>query len=287
MTSKSDLPRRIQCSRAEDWRAPEGATYVGSSSRWGNPFRVKAPVDLWQANQWGWQLSRPNLVCRTATEAVSKFVEKLSLPDHCEIAAHLCGRDLICWCSLDEPCHADVLLAVANCRKPRPERRRPKSRLVSVWADSLSIEEILRQSEAERPQYPLLETALRCDLGLPPSYVRSAAPLLDSVDYERAAEVSFAAVARGLGLSRTTVWQRLAVLMRAGVLLDYGRGPSGGKLLRWSRPYFEGAALRVARGKPFVGEGRSLQGILWDIPALRNKRGPLRWLAADRPPDIG
>jgi hypothetical protein len=24
------------------------------------------------------------------------------------------GRDLACYCPLDEPCHADVLLAVAN-----------------------------------------------------------------------------------------------------------------------------------------------------------------------------
>jgi hypothetical protein len=24
------------------------------------------------------------------------------------------GRDLACYCALDEPCHADVLLAVAN-----------------------------------------------------------------------------------------------------------------------------------------------------------------------------
>jgi hypothetical protein len=26
----------------------------------------------------------------------------------------LAGRDLACWCPLDEPCHADVLLDVAN-----------------------------------------------------------------------------------------------------------------------------------------------------------------------------
>jgi hypothetical protein len=26
----------------------------------------------------------------------------------------LVGRDLACWCPLDQPCHADVLLEVAN-----------------------------------------------------------------------------------------------------------------------------------------------------------------------------
>jgi hypothetical protein len=26
------------------------------------------------------------------------------------------GRDLACWCSLDGPCHADVLIEIANSR---------------------------------------------------------------------------------------------------------------------------------------------------------------------------
>jgi hypothetical protein len=30
------------------------------------------------------------------------------------IRAALAGRDLACWCPLDQPCHADVLLALAN-----------------------------------------------------------------------------------------------------------------------------------------------------------------------------
>lgn len=28
--------------------------------------------------------------------------------------AELAGRDLACWCPLDQPCHADVLLEIAN-----------------------------------------------------------------------------------------------------------------------------------------------------------------------------
>jgi hypothetical protein len=31
-----------------------------------------------------------------------------------DVKRELCGRDLACYCPLDEPCHADVLLAVAN-----------------------------------------------------------------------------------------------------------------------------------------------------------------------------
>lgn len=31
-----------------------------------------------------------------------------------EIRAELAGRNLACWCPLDEPCHADVLRRLAN-----------------------------------------------------------------------------------------------------------------------------------------------------------------------------
>ncbi len=35
-------------------------------------------------------------------------------PTREQIVAALRGRDLACWCRLDEPCHADVLLELAN-----------------------------------------------------------------------------------------------------------------------------------------------------------------------------
>ncbi len=35
-------------------------------------------------------------------------------PTVAEIREHLAGRDLACWCDLSQPCHADVLLELAN-----------------------------------------------------------------------------------------------------------------------------------------------------------------------------
>lgn len=32
-----------------------------------------------------------------------------------DVQRELRGRDLACWCPLDQPCHADVLLEIANC----------------------------------------------------------------------------------------------------------------------------------------------------------------------------
>ena len=37
-----------------------------------------------------------------------------------EVRRELSGKNLACWCPLNEPCHADVLLEVANA----PERDR-------------------------------------------------------------------------------------------------------------------------------------------------------------------
>ena len=38
---------------------------------------------------------------------------KISLED---ARRELAGHDLACWCSLDGPCHADVLIEIANSR---------------------------------------------------------------------------------------------------------------------------------------------------------------------------
>ena len=64
-------------------------------SRWGNPFA---------APEFG------------RDEAVRRYRELVtSAPDLVEsIRQDLAGRDLACWCKLDQPCHADVLLELAN-----------------------------------------------------------------------------------------------------------------------------------------------------------------------------
>lgn len=35
-------------------------------------------------------------------------------PSKIDIRGALRGKNLACWCSLDGPCHADVLLEIAN-----------------------------------------------------------------------------------------------------------------------------------------------------------------------------
>lgn len=52
---------------------------------------------------------------RTALQAAQAFRDLCSAsPAWREMAAKLRGKNLACWCPLDQPCHADVLLELAN-----------------------------------------------------------------------------------------------------------------------------------------------------------------------------
>ncbi len=96
-------PKRITRSRAAGWRMPENAIYVGRPTVWGNPYVV------------GSQLMDGGTL--TAEKAVELYKQHLSENFNERDVRHcLRGKDLACWCALDEPCHADVLLRIANSR---------------------------------------------------------------------------------------------------------------------------------------------------------------------------
>jgi hypothetical protein len=46
-------------------------------------------------------------------EAIRLFCEDVA-DQHAAIRCDLRGKNVACYCRLDEPCHADVLLAIAN-----------------------------------------------------------------------------------------------------------------------------------------------------------------------------
>ena len=104
-------PKRIQRQRTKGWRMPEGTVYVGRPTRWGNPFRLGTPN------------ADDCMVCGDRAEAVAKYRSELTTfagavnftgCTVAEIRTELRGKDLACFCPLDQPCHADVLLELAN-----------------------------------------------------------------------------------------------------------------------------------------------------------------------------
>jgi hypothetical protein len=74
---------------------PDGAVYVGRPTKFGNPYNSEAWI---------------------AAVAVGRYREWIYRDKQLlgQIVNELKGRDLACWCPLDQPCHADVLLEVAN-----------------------------------------------------------------------------------------------------------------------------------------------------------------------------
>lgn len=106
-------PQRIQRKRTKGWRMPEGAVYVGRPTRWGNPFVVHT-AEILMRPETGEDWWYPNGDARQG--AVDMFRDlagprPLWLP---AAISELRSRDLACWCPLDQPCHADVLLELAN-----------------------------------------------------------------------------------------------------------------------------------------------------------------------------
>ncbi len=98
-------PKRIQRKRTKGWRMPEGAVYVGHPGRFGNPYVVGGinPFTLRKIE--------------TNAESVDTYRAARQSWNHDYLMrwlAPLRGHDLACWCPLDQPCHADVLLELAN-----------------------------------------------------------------------------------------------------------------------------------------------------------------------------
>ena len=98
MTNDSKTPKRIQRKRIKGWHMPPNAVYVGRPSKWGNPFVVTEEKD------------RDGVI-----RAYEHFL-RLKLERDPYYLDPLKGKDLACWCPLDKPCHADVILKMLKER---------------------------------------------------------------------------------------------------------------------------------------------------------------------------
>ncbi len=107
-------PQRIQRKRTKGWRMPPNTVSVTRPGRWGNPFRAGCPGPMGRkpldsegaVGFFRAMLSDPDLR------------EAAGYPDSDAIRAELRGKNLACFCPLDQPCHADVLLEIANGDTP-------------------------------------------------------------------------------------------------------------------------------------------------------------------------
>lgn len=105
------MPERIQLSRKRGWRMPENTVVVSRPSKWGNPhdwreYRENYPFTASEGVQ-----ARDAWAKRMAIDAFAEDMRDHHKPGYFE---ELRGKNLACWCKPGEPCHADVLLELAN-----------------------------------------------------------------------------------------------------------------------------------------------------------------------------
>lgn len=130
-------PHRVQLSRKKGWRMPDNTISVARPGFWGNPHAVHRGQIHWDGeavDKNGEQVLSGPWLCTlfpdrsagfwfpTKAAAIAKAVElyrwKMTTEGLWTNAqrrlSELTGKNLACWCPLDQPCHADVLLELAN-----------------------------------------------------------------------------------------------------------------------------------------------------------------------------
>lgn len=93
------IPQRVQRQRAKGWKMPPDTVSVTRPGMWGNYAALRMGFTTGQS----------------AVDAFRSWLEteaSESWKGHARRV--LRGKNLACWCRLGQPCHADVLLEIAN-----------------------------------------------------------------------------------------------------------------------------------------------------------------------------
>lgn len=131
------MPVRVQRKRKRGWKMPENTVSVARPGRWGNPLKIMGDFIYIDASyRRGWldpwvilcsgdldyllKIYRAileidnnylNLVPAQNPKDLQYWVNYIPTLNYIE---NLKGKNLACFCSLDSPCHADVLLSFVN-----------------------------------------------------------------------------------------------------------------------------------------------------------------------------
>ena len=96
-------PVRVQRKRTRGFKLQEAVKngmpvfYVGRPTKWGNPYQKTDPQSL---------------------DKFRQHIEQKMLADK-NFLVPLHGKNLACFCPLDSPCHADILLELVNAKKTK------------------------------------------------------------------------------------------------------------------------------------------------------------------------
>jgi hypothetical protein len=119
------MAERIQLRRTKGWKLGANARAVTRPHYYGNPYRIGSfyivgypmPFPLPTARMQESEDMPGELRvqrCHSAEQAVVWYREWAAYALEPAKLELLRGKDLACWCPLDQACHADVLLELAN-----------------------------------------------------------------------------------------------------------------------------------------------------------------------------
>ena len=136
-TEEDRMPNRVQLQRVKGWRMPANTRKVDRPTVFGNPFdSVKHDTSdavrshrLWLTGVLTNEhllAQYPDIVAKHLIARRRRVLESL---------AQLRGLNLACWCPPARPCHADLLLKLANgAEAPRRHLGANPNRVQSLTA---------------------------------------------------------------------------------------------------------------------------------------------------------
>lgn len=95
---KMKKPIRIQRKRVKGWKMPPNTVYVGRPTKFGNPF-----LETTLGTTYAMEMYKSFLAGTMDGMSIVNAAKR-----------ELKGKNLACFCALNKPCHADVLLKIAN-----------------------------------------------------------------------------------------------------------------------------------------------------------------------------
>lgn len=105
-----EKPIRVQRKRTKGFKLPDNTVCVTRGTKWGNPFVVG---ETFIGNNEEAVKQYENWV-GTGKTYFSITRDQHYFPPSLTEIKQLKGKNLACFCPLDTPCHADVLLKLAN-----------------------------------------------------------------------------------------------------------------------------------------------------------------------------
>lgn len=91
---------------------PENTVYVGRPTKWGNPHKVGVSLHRLPGGNYRY-MTPDDAVAAYREEIMPYWTDHRRGPNRLDLA-DLRGKNLACFCPLDQPCHADVLLELSN-----------------------------------------------------------------------------------------------------------------------------------------------------------------------------